>query len=505
MSAERKCVHGTPADYQCLYHKEPMCPQCRFAELHASCPKDTLGITDEFPPPGTERGNCYDRCIENYRSARHLQIKCCDLQQKSPVPQRDSLDTLFKEFKSKVNILQEETEKCIDESKTICLRKCASIQSVSADVLTEVGKQMKTLCENTQDVKHIHRATEDYTKVIDAKRKELDQYDLNYFLTVHLARLFDPDRIVPFQQAILSSQLIDSIYPPEVHPNLNLTLSLDTRVLLEKKADISGCIVLRDGVIALVDRMNSSIKLLAADGLIKSQMKVDNSPFDITESDQGFYVSLPDIWQICTIAITSGNNVEQRNVIDTRGKCFGVEYGGQRLVVSCHLSGYIYGYKYRLIGPQTWQFCVYDNDNELLQVIEKDKLGRSFYMSQGYFNFCPFRNQILFLANDGKVEQFHITGPSSLENLGHLGSTDGEKITALTSCGSTIITCHTKSVLFGSSTSMLRLQSSIPTAISNANVNIGFQGLMCCNIRSKVLVVCERYQRNKETVFIYTF
>ncbi|XP_056018237.1 uncharacterized protein LOC125670779 [Ostrea edulis] len=503
MSAERKCVHGTPADYLCLYHKEPICPKCRFVEEHSSCPTDTLEITDEFPAPGTERGNCYDRCIENYRSARHLQIKCCDLQQKSPVHQRDSLDTLFKEFKSKVNILQEETEKCIDETKTNCMRKYASIQSDSGNVLTEVGKHMKALCENTQDITHIYRLTEEYKEVIDAKIKELDQCDLNYLLTVNLARLFDPDRIVTIQQAILSSQLIDSIYPPEVRPKLKLTRTLDPRLPSEKKAYISGCTILKDGVIAIVDMRNASIKLFAANGLFKDQVKVDSPPFDIAENDQGLCVSQPDLWQILIITTTSGYTQKKRGIIKTRGKCFGVEYGGQRLVVSCHLSGFMY----QFIGSQTWQFCVYGNNNTLLQVIEKDRLGRSFYMSEGYFNFCPFRDQILFLANDGKVEQFHITIPSSLKELGHLRSKEGEEITSLTSCGSTIITCHTSFFLsYWPSMSTLRLQSSISTATSEADFNTRCPGPMCCDLRSKILVVCQGYQRFRDhsnTVFIY--
>jgi hypothetical protein len=416
------------------------------------------------------------------------------------VHQGESLDTLFKEFKSKVNILQEETEKCSDETKTNCQRKCAAIQSDSGNILMEVGKQMKALCENAPEVAHVYRLTEEYKKVIEGKRKELDTCDFDCLLTGKLAQLFNPDRIVTFQQAILNSQLIDSIYPPEVHPNLNLTGKLDTRLLPENKAHITGCAILRDGIVALVDNLNSSIKLFAANGVFKGYVKVDNRPFDITESDQGFCVSHPDKWQISILATGTENTVEQSDVIKTRGKCFGVEYGGQRLVVSCHLSGYIY---------HAWQFCVYGNDNKLLQVIEKDRLGQSFYMSQGYFNFCPFRDQILFLAYDGKVEQFHITGPSSLKDLGHLGSRDGEDITSLTSCGSTIITCHTKSETFSfRRKSTLRLQSSIPTSTSDAEFSRGYAGPMCCDLRSKILVVCEMYQRFTDygrTVFIYNF
>jgi hypothetical protein len=128
-----------------------------------------------------------------------------------------------------------------------------------------------------------------------------------------------------------------------------------------------------------------------------------------------------------------------------------------------------------------WQFCVYGNDNILRQVIEKDRLGQSFYMSQGYFNFCPFRDQIMFLAYDGKVEQFHITGPSSLKDLGHMGSRDGEYITSqITSCGITIITCHTKSETFSfRRKSALSLQSSISTATCEAEFSRGYAGPMC--------------------------
>jgi hypothetical protein len=128
-------------------------------------------------------------------------------------------------------------------------------------------------------------------------------------------------------------------------------------------------------------------------------------------------------------------------------------------------------------------------------------------MSQGYFNFCPFRDQILFLDSDGKVERFHITGPSSLKKLEHLGSKGGERIMALTSCGSTIITCHTELLLFyWPVKSTLRLQSSIPTAISDASFYDKNPGPMFCDIRSKILIVCDKHKNlTGNAVFIYNF
>jgi hypothetical protein len=160
--------------------------------------------------------------------------------------------------------------------------------------LTEVGRQIKALCENTPEVAHVYRLTEEYKKVIEVKRKELDTCDFDCLLIGKIAQLFNQDRIVTFQQAILNSQLIDSIYPPEVHPNLNFTGRLDTRLLPEKKAHITDCTILRDGIVALVHSLNSSIKLFAANGVFKGYVKVDSRPFDITESDQGFCVSHSD-------------------------------------------------------------------------------------------------------------------------------------------------------------------------------------------------------------------
>lgn len=75
------------------------------------------------------------------------------------------------------------------------------------------------------------------------------------------------------------------------------------------------------------------------------------------------------------------------------GKCFGVEYGGGKLVVSCQTA------VSALFGFHNWWFCVFNKDGVLTQVIEKDKHGNSFDMREGYFSYCPYRDQILFLAS----------------------------------------------------------------------------------------------------------
>lgn len=501
MSTEQLCsLHAAQADYLCLYHKIPMCAECKFAEQHKFCPKDSIGIKEEFPPSETERGHHYDQCVENYREALQLQTKSSDLQALSPAGVKDNLDSVFKEFKSRVNSLQEETEKCIDETKTTCVRKCTEIQSASSNILTEIGNHMKTLCDNSQDVTNIYHLTQQYQNIIESKRKELDTCDMEYMLSKKLACLLDPERILPFHQAVQTSQLIDSIYPPVADPKLQLVRELDAKLSSEKSASITGCAVLKSGMIALVDNASSFIKLYDAKSYNGTPLALESPPFDITEREEGFCVTFPKLSKIRHFTFSSDNTVKAKDIIDTRGKCFGIEYEGQKLVVSCHLSGY------KLIGSLCWQFCVYRSDNQLLRVVENDRFGNSFSVANGYFDYCPIRDQILFLGNDGIAKKFHITGPSHLESP-EVGSKKGEKILSLRSRGSTVILCQKKSEFLSSRCALL-LHSTLHSAASSTETPVDDPGPMHFNMRSRVLLVTEKHQMFNDrgnTAYVYKF
>lgn len=183
------------------------------------------------------------------------------------------------------------------------------------------------------------------------------------------------------------------------------------------------------------------------------------------------------------------------------GKCFGVEYGGGKLVVSCQTA------VSALFGFHNWWFCVFNKDGELTQVIEKDKHGNSFDMREGYFSYCPYRDQILFLASNGKAKQFQITGPSVLEHLSLL-DIKNYKMSTLILSGSTLIACHRKDKLLRANKTVIHLMGSGKTWEMEKKFNGENSGPVSCDVRSRTIVVCEKLKildDRSKTVHVYKF
>lgn len=120
MSGEEKCgLHKTKAEYLCLYHREPICVVCKHEKRHKFCPFEQdhfVALTADIPPSDQNREKLYQDC-------RKLFDDVLDLQDGEFSPQgelKNKLNVLFGNFKSKINDLQTESEKCVDETKSNC-------------------------------------------------------------------------------------------------------------------------------------------------------------------------------------------------------------------------------------------------------------------------------------------------------------------------------------------------------------------------------------------------
>ena len=258
----------------------------------------------------------------------------------------------------------------------------------------------------------------------------------------------------------------------------------------DKTPLITGCTLLRTGGLALVDKANSVVKILYP---TNKKIKFDVQPYDIIEKDGNLCVSLPNACKIVLIENPESKH-SQKAVISTETKCYGVEYGGQTLVVACHVSTIDWPLS------RSWLFRVYGNKYHLLQVVEKDRIGSPFYLSNGYFDFCPFRDQILFLTTYGTAARFHLTGPSCLETLGNLGSKQEETLTAIRSSGNILITCHTENYTYHWITSLeksiLRFHIPLQSPASEISFEGTSAGPMYFNDKSRELFVFERIKSN---------
>lgn len=128
-------------------------------------------------------------------------------------------------------------------------------------------------------------------------------------------------------------------------------------------------------------------------------------------------------------------------------------------------------------------------------------------MSDGYFNFCPYRDQILFLSANGKAKQFQITGPSSLEHLSHFDIKNYKMATLILS-GSTLIACHKKDKFLPANKTIIHLMGSGKTWEMEKSFNGENPGPMCCDVRSRTIVVCEQpktFTDRGKTVYVYKF
>lgn len=506
MSEERKCaLHGDQAESWCLYHIELMCVKCKFDDRHNQCPKDTIPARTEFPITEFDKMNLHQKCRDIYTTALKVTNETSSFSKNDPRKVLENLDLIFRTLGDRMKLLHEDATKSVHDTKEMCLNNCTEFQATAGTVLTDIGKLMKELCEDTVDVARIEKLAKDYKDEADTKLKNLEMCDMKYCIGLRIACLLDPENIATLRQAILESTLVESIFPQvmSTKSDIRFIQTLETKVnISEKTPAITGCTVLYTGTIVLIDSANSSIKLFSESGSFQNEIKTDSPPFDIARTELGICVSFPQLSQIrfytdlASVMDDKSTRINMKN-----GKCFGVEYGGGKLVVSCQTA------VSALFGFHNWWFCVFNKDGELTQVIEKDKHGNSFDMREGYFSYCPYRDQILFLASNGKAKQFQITGPSVLEHLSLL-DIKNYKMSTLILSGKTLIACHRKYKFLRTNKTVIYLMGSGKTWEMEKKFNGENSGPISCDVRSRTIVVCEKLKLlddRSKTVHVYKF
>lgn len=508
MSEERKCkLHDARAESWCLYHETPLCVTCKFENTHKACPKKTVTTMVDFPLTDSRR-DLYEEYKKIYTSVLEMENNISIFTEKKPRPVTESLETIFRKFRDQLKSLQDDTAYCVTDTESECIRNCNEFKSTANELLKEIGQIMTDLCEDKLDVGRIEEQVKDYREVANKKLKDLDKCDMEYRIGLKIARLLDPENIQTLRRAVLESTLVESLFPVTItNSGIQFIRNFDAvnPYTSEKTPVISGCTVLYTGTIVLIDKANSLIKFFSENGVLQNNIKTDSRPYDIACAERGIWVSFPRLLVSHVLFYLDDGSrfVDTPKRIDVQnGRCFGVEYGGEKLVVSCKISWC------KIFGSPRWRFCVFGKDGTLLQIVEKDKLGKSFNMSDGYFNFCPYRDQILFLSASGKAKQFQITGPSSLEDLKHLDFKKSYKMSTLVSLGSAIITCHKKFKLPLVYKSVIHLMGSGKSGKTSVRFKGENPGPMCCDVRSRTIIVCEKpniFSDRGKTVYVYKF
>lgn len=173
----------------------------------------------------------------------------------------ENLDLIFRTLGDRMKLLQEDATKSVHDTKEMCLNNCTEFQATAGTVLTDIGKLMKELCEDTVDVARIEKLAKDYKDEADTKLKNLEMCDMKYRIGLRIACLLDPENIATLRQAILESTLVESIFPQvmSTKSGIRFIQTLETNVnISEKTPAITGCTVLYTGTIVLIDSANSS-------------------------------------------------------------------------------------------------------------------------------------------------------------------------------------------------------------------------------------------------------
>ena len=492
-------LHKSAAVCQCLYHREPICDVCKYNQ-HKDCPKDTVPVNAKISDSDPDIKKAHNDCCKIYDTAREI----CNgnLSHENNQTAKDVkfiLNDVLKELKSKAGYLLKDVESYINETNSNSNEKYNNVKEDSKHILTQIGDLMKDMFGDIEDSSTLKQRSIHFQEIVHKKVMEKRKCDLKALLTLELARLLQQERVVTLPQAIRSSNLIDCLYPPVKNAIFEPEI-LDIELQPQSKSEplITGCTILRTGIIVLVDKAHYSMKLYKDNDMLK-EIKFAAEPFDTTEKEGNLYVTFPTNCKIHMITDPEGNDTKKA-LISTETKCYGIEYGGGKLVVACHVSN-IWQWS------RSWVFRLYGDDNKLVQIVEKDKLGHPFYLTDGYFDFCPLRDEILYLMNDGTATRFYLTGPSLLESLGEMGPKHGETLTAIRSSGNMKITCHTENyssylpVRFAGKT-ILRLRGSRSSQICEIPFDGNFVGPIYFDIRSRKLVVCEKKKSN--TCYMYT-
>lgn len=490
MAAERTCeLHKAKAVSMCLYHFEPMCDECKYHERHKDCPKDHVDVCAEISEP--ERKKLLNEIQDIYATALAIRNKDVSRDDQWSRDLKSHFRGLYKELETKLK----EVENCFDETNSRCTKQSVDVRNGCKRILKDLVPLLKELINNEENLSEISQRSNKYKKIVKERKQKHFNSDLKSCLFQELASLLNQEDIVVLPKAMLSREIIDCLYSPISNPKLELLKILDIgpNCPSENTPLITGCTILMNGSIALVDNANWSVKLY---GDTNTEIKFESPPYDIVDRNGAICVSNPKCRRIFMIENPFDT---KKAIIDTKSKCYGVEYGGGKLVVATidwHWS-------------RSWIFRVYGHKNDLLRVIEKDRLGNPFYLNNdGYFDFCPFSDQILFLTNKGGVERFTLTGPSRLESLRELDSRNGEALTAIRSVGNMKITCYTKMIscfpFCCRSENRNRLQLHTPGfSVPGCKASLGktLAGPMFLDIRSRKLLVCDKSRNN--SYFLY--
>lgn len=267
MSREAKCsIHDTKAEFLCLYHREPICVGCKYDDRHKLCPfeKDLVPLTADIPPSDQDREKLFGVCKKVYGDVLDLRNK--DFSQQCEL--NNKLNVLFGTFKSRITVLQTESEKCVDKTKSICKQQFDNVQQNCKKVLSDIGQEMKELFVNPQDLSKIDKNITLFREIVDRQAKEMRGCDQTLQLVLRLARVFDHDKVVTLREEILTSKFIESLFPPVLNPEFEFVMVLNTSMGSRgvKKPFITGCTVLLTGEIVLVDNNNSTVILYTASG-----------------------------------------------------------------------------------------------------------------------------------------------------------------------------------------------------------------------------------------------
>ena len=491
MAAERTCeLHNAKAVSMCLYHFEPMCDECKYHERHKDCPKDHVDVCAEISEP--ERKKLLNEIQDIYATALAIRNKDVSRDDQWSRDLKSHFGGLYKELETKLK----EVEKCFDETNSRCTKQSVDVRNGCKCILKDLVPLLKELINNEGNLSEISERSNKYKKIVKERKQKHFNSDLKSCLFQELASLLNQEDIVVLPKAMLSREIIDCLYSPISNPKLELLKILDIgpKNPSEKTPLITGCTILMNGSIALVDNANWSVKLY---GDTNTEIKFESPPYDIVDRNGAICVSNPKCRRI--FMIEDPFDIKKA-IIDTESKCYGVEYGGGKLVVACHVSTIDWPLS------RSWKFRVYGHKNDLLHVIEKDRLGNPFYLNKdGYFDFCPFSDQILFLTNKGRVDRFTLTGPSRLESLRELDSRNGEALTAIRSVGNMKITCYTIMSCFPLSynlsmcppTNTLKLHTP-GFSDPGCEISLGeiLAGPMFLDARSRKLLVCDKSKSN---------
>lgn len=328
--------------YYCKDHDDPCCSVCATLK-HRQC-KQILYIPDIKAKKTNKQSEGMIRCIktlvnqfDKVRDETNNNIKILDMQkndfQKTMLKVHEDILTLLHSLE---RVIAKDMCTVHESEKSYLIRRAEACDNIirslqisnsNLDIALQNGVESKTFLQLKKTTKQV---TQFQTQLETLKNKNADSLKFKFQLS---------SQVRDFLKNTTNLGTLEILNCPTKSAVVLMEFKVTSASDPYQVCDITGCTVLEDGRIVLVDMYNESLKLFGTDRNLAAHSKLSAEPWDITvvSSDQ-VVISLPREKKLQFFQVGNAHLNPRHKIGPTLTKSsqfYGVEYYQDKFYVTC--------------------------------------------------------------------------------------------------------------------------------------------------------------------------